>query len=88
MPFFSIDSDSSTVNTKVVKKVEIGDQVWDSRGKNLDEMGPVNIEDIEDLSEMTNRFRSSNDNVTLTLHLPTGNIHIKQTSLHNKKYQE
>ena len=83
----SMDYDSSTVNTKVVKKIEIGDQVWDSRGKNLDEMGQLNIEDIQEifpLEEMTQKFRSSNDNATITLHLPTGYIHIKQTSQHSK----
>ena len=83
-----MDYDSSTVNTKVVKKIEIGDQVWDSRGKNLDEMGQLNIEDIQEifpLEEMTQKFRSSNDNATITLHLPTGYIHIKQTS--QQKYQ-
>ena len=64
----------------MVKKIEIGNQVWDSHGKKFDEMEQMNSDDEENLSEMTSKIRSSNDNTTLTLHLPTGNVHIIQTS--------
>ena len=52
---FSIDSDSSTMNTKVVKKIEIGEQIWESHGKKFDEKELVNIENVEDLSEITSK---------------------------------
>ena len=64
----------------MVKKIEIGNQVWDSHGKKFDEMEQMNRDDEENLSEMTSKIRSSNDNTTLTLHLPTGNSHVIQTS--------
>ena len=43
------------MNTKVVKKIEIGEQIWESHGKKFDEKELVNIENVEDLSEITSK---------------------------------
>ena len=67
---FSIESDSSTI-TELVHKIEIGDKLWESHGKKSYNM---TYEELQLLSQMVKDIRSSNEDIALTLHLPTGNI--------------